>query len=277
MCHSFGTRHFAHESPLIGMVDSNYTNDDDTKSTSGYVFYFHGCPILTDSSKQRAVSNSTTEAELIAASRCARTCVYLRRLLADFGARNLPLPPRFTKTIRVVSLSLVVVEIFAASGIFESQTPTFIIMRWLTTPCLSTTFARVTTFLTSSPRPATLKRFIVFEATSWVAFPPSGNTLILRLILSNNRTLARGSVGFLARSVRAELCWQPVRYLRVPFRRFPTLHYITTHIFLSRTSRVRRPRSALLRDSYVHEPHFFTVARTPDERTREEVLYTFLS
>ena len=105
MCHSFGTRHFAHESPLIGMVDSNYTNDDDTKSTSGYVFYFHGCPILTDSSKQRAVSNSTTEAELIAASRCARTCVYLRRLLADFGARNLPPTPIYEDNQGCVAIS----------------------------------------------------------------------------------------------------------------------------------------------------------------------------
>ena len=74
------------EHPLYSMVDSNYTNADDTKSTTGYVFYFYGCPIVTESKKQRATCHSTTESELIAASHAARRCNYLRRLLTeDFG------------------------------------------------------------------------------------------------------------------------------------------------------------------------------------------------
>ena len=68
---------------LYGMVDSNYTNADDTKSTTGYVFWFYGCPIVCESKKQRCVTHSTTEAELIAASLATRRCIYLRRLLKE--------------------------------------------------------------------------------------------------------------------------------------------------------------------------------------------------
>ena len=79
--------------PLYGMVDSNYTGADDTKSTTGYVFWFYGCPIVCESKKQKAITHSTTEAELIAASLAARRCNYLRRLLTeDFGI-NLPSTP----------------------------------------------------------------------------------------------------------------------------------------------------------------------------------------
>ena len=76
------------EHPLYGMVDSNYTNAEDTKSTTGYVFYLYGCPIVCESKKQRATCHSTTESELIAASLAARRCNYLRRLLEqDFGLK----------------------------------------------------------------------------------------------------------------------------------------------------------------------------------------------
>jgi len=84
---TFGTRHFDNESPLVCMVDSNYIgNGDNCYSTSGYLFYYHGCPVLCESKKQTAVSTSTTEAELIAASHAVRTSTYIRRLLInDFG------------------------------------------------------------------------------------------------------------------------------------------------------------------------------------------------
>jgi len=100
---------------------------------------------------------------------------------------------------------------FAAFAIFESRTPLFIIMRWLTIPCLSTTFARATTSPTSSPRPAIPKRFIVFVGTSWVLLPMVASTLILLSTLFIKRALARGSVGFPARSTRVD------SVLTVPF------------------------------------------------------------
>ena len=78
---------------LYGLVDSNYTGADDTKSTTGYIFYVYGCPIVCESKKQRATSHSTTEAELIAASVATRRCMYLRRLLTEDFDMNLGITP----------------------------------------------------------------------------------------------------------------------------------------------------------------------------------------
>jgi hypothetical protein len=84
---TFGLRTFDDNSPLVCMVDSDYIGSgDNCYSTTGYVYWFYGCPILCDSRKQTAVSTSTTEAELIAASVAVKTGIYLRRLLQlDFG------------------------------------------------------------------------------------------------------------------------------------------------------------------------------------------------
>ena len=92
---TFGTLRFEHASPLIFMVDSDFTNHTDTKSTSGLVGYLYGCPVIWDSSKQRAVAHSTTEAELIAADRCAKTVRYMRRLITSLGVKDLPTTPVF--------------------------------------------------------------------------------------------------------------------------------------------------------------------------------------
>ncbi len=85
---TFGSREYEGDSPLVCMVDSNYTGTegDSCYSTSGYCFFYYGCCILVNSKKQTAISKSTCEAELIAASHCIATGVYLRRLLiSDFG------------------------------------------------------------------------------------------------------------------------------------------------------------------------------------------------
>ena len=99
---TFGTRAIAHESPLVGFVDSDY----DVYSTSGLAFFVYGCPVLLDSSKQRTVAHSTTEAELIAADRAARANNYLRRLLIfDFGIKNLPITPIYEDNQGCVHIS----------------------------------------------------------------------------------------------------------------------------------------------------------------------------
>jgi hypothetical protein len=84
---TFGTRHFEGDSPLVCLVDSNYIGEGDScYSTSGYVYYYYGCPVLCESKKQTAISTGTTEAELIAASHAVKTGIYLRKLLIEnFG------------------------------------------------------------------------------------------------------------------------------------------------------------------------------------------------
>ena len=63
----------------------------DVMSTTGYVIWMYGSVIYAESQKQRATTLSTTEAELVAASDCARMLRYIRRLLVeDF---HIDLPP----------------------------------------------------------------------------------------------------------------------------------------------------------------------------------------
>ena len=91
----YGTRSYDMDSPLVAMVDSDYFSkqQDCTRSTTGYICWLYGCPILYESRKQRASAGSTVESELIAASRCAKTIIYLRRLLMDDFNIALPITP----------------------------------------------------------------------------------------------------------------------------------------------------------------------------------------
>ena len=80
------------EEILRAQVDSDYCGHiSNTKSTTGYVIFFYGTCIYAESRKQRSTTLSTTEAELVAASDCARMLRYIRRLITeDF---RIVLPP----------------------------------------------------------------------------------------------------------------------------------------------------------------------------------------
>jgi hypothetical protein len=70
------------EQELIGYSDSDYAGDqDDKKSTSGYVFMLSAGAVSWCSKKQPVVTLSTTEAEFIAAASSACQAVWLRRIL----------------------------------------------------------------------------------------------------------------------------------------------------------------------------------------------------
>lgn len=67
---------------LFGFTDSDYAGDeDDRKSTSGYVFMMGSGAISWSSKKQQIVTLSTTEAEFVATASCACQAIWLRRLL----------------------------------------------------------------------------------------------------------------------------------------------------------------------------------------------------
>lgn len=69
---------------LIGYTDSDYAGDqDDRKSTSGYVFMISSGAVSWSSKKQPVVTLSTTEAEFIAAASSACQVVWLRRILQE--------------------------------------------------------------------------------------------------------------------------------------------------------------------------------------------------
>ena len=71
-------------SDLMGFTDSDYARDqDDRKSTSGYVFMLGTGVVSWSSKKQPIVTLSTTEAEFVAAASCACQAIWLRRILEE--------------------------------------------------------------------------------------------------------------------------------------------------------------------------------------------------
>jgi len=67
---------------LFGFTDSDYAGDqDDRRSTSGYVFMMGSGAVAWSSKKQPIVTLSTTEAEFVAAASCACQAIWLKRLI----------------------------------------------------------------------------------------------------------------------------------------------------------------------------------------------------
>ena len=63
-----------------GFADAAFANQDECKSTSGYVFMASGGAITWRSKKQTTVTLSSTEAEYIALAEAAREASWLRNL-----------------------------------------------------------------------------------------------------------------------------------------------------------------------------------------------------
>ena len=71
---------------LFAFTDSDYAGDEeDSKSTSGYVFFLSSGAVSWMSKKQPIVTLSTTEAEFVAAAACACQAVWMRRVLRNLN------------------------------------------------------------------------------------------------------------------------------------------------------------------------------------------------
>ena len=69
---------------VIGYSDANWGGDnDDHRSTSGYIFQIGGTAISWSSRKQSSVALSTAEAEYMALSSATQEAVWLRQLYTD--------------------------------------------------------------------------------------------------------------------------------------------------------------------------------------------------
>ena len=70
----------------LGYSDADWAGDqEDRKSTSGYLFQMAGGPVSWKSRKQDSVALSTAEAEYIALSSAAQETVWIRRLVTELG------------------------------------------------------------------------------------------------------------------------------------------------------------------------------------------------
>jgi len=81
-----GIRYRASEAPLVGRSDSNWAVKH---STTGFVFKFSEACISWGSKKQKSVSLSSCEAELMAGSEAAKEALSLRSFLEELGFGDL--------------------------------------------------------------------------------------------------------------------------------------------------------------------------------------------
>ncbi|CAM6099455.1 unnamed protein product [Calypogeia fissa] len=71
---------------IIGYVDFDYEGDlDHRKSTSGYTFPLAGGCVSWRSTKQRCISQSSTEVEYVAATKATKEAIWLNKLVRDLG------------------------------------------------------------------------------------------------------------------------------------------------------------------------------------------------
>jgi hypothetical protein len=83
------------ETQLNGYTDADFAGDLTTrKSTTGFVFMFHGGPVSWASRRQRSIALSTTDAEFFAVSEGAREAIWLKRLLQEIGMKVNKVPIR---------------------------------------------------------------------------------------------------------------------------------------------------------------------------------------
>ena len=78
---------------MVAFTDSDYATDPETRiSISGYVLYLMGVPICWRSKGQRSITLSSTEAEYVAMSECAREVKFVYQLLTSIGVEvNTPI------------------------------------------------------------------------------------------------------------------------------------------------------------------------------------------
>jgi hypothetical protein len=71
---------------VTGYTDASFlTNQDDSKSQSGYIFMINSGVVSWKSSKHETMVDSTTEAEYITASEAAKEGVWIRKFLSEVG------------------------------------------------------------------------------------------------------------------------------------------------------------------------------------------------
>ncbi|CEM31688.1 unnamed protein product [Vitrella brassicaformis CCMP3155] len=75
---------------LVAYADVSWADQENAKSTGGFVIQMDGCPIAWSSRTQSIVALSSTESEYIAASDCTRELLYLMQLMEGLGFKVPP-------------------------------------------------------------------------------------------------------------------------------------------------------------------------------------------
>jgi hypothetical protein len=73
---------YAERQPLMLYADADFAGEIETrKSTTGYILFFVGCPVLWKSGLQTMVATSTTEAEFIAAATAVQEALWFQEVV----------------------------------------------------------------------------------------------------------------------------------------------------------------------------------------------------
>ena len=74
---------------IVGYTDSDYASSiEDRRSISGYLFKYGNCPVTWNSSKQKTVALSSTEAEYVALTNAVKEGVWLKQLLNELEQKH---------------------------------------------------------------------------------------------------------------------------------------------------------------------------------------------
>ena len=85
-------KYSACQEPYEAYSDAAFADNSDRKSSDGFLLTMYGGPVDWKASKQKTVTTSTTEAELLALSQTAKQVVLWNRILQDINYSN-PMPP----------------------------------------------------------------------------------------------------------------------------------------------------------------------------------------
>ncbi|KAL2884885.1 Retrovirus-related Pol polyprotein from transposon TNT 1-94 [Ceratocystis lukuohia] len=88
---------------LVGYSDADYANSKDRRSVSGMVYTLANGPIHWKSQKQRSVATSTTEAEYIGFTPCAKEGIWLNRLV-NWCLEQLKTAPNISQTAQLIKV-----------------------------------------------------------------------------------------------------------------------------------------------------------------------------
>lgn len=82
---------FCGDADLTGWVDADWAGDvTSRKSTTGFLFTLHGGSIAWRSRLQTLVTDTTADAEFVAASEAAKDSLWLRRVVGSLGENDEP-------------------------------------------------------------------------------------------------------------------------------------------------------------------------------------------
>ena len=85
--------------------DASFADNKDKKSSDGYLFTLYGGPVDWKAAKQKTVSTSTTEAELLALSEAAKQAIQWERILKaiNYSEPRVPIQCDNSQTIRLLT------------------------------------------------------------------------------------------------------------------------------------------------------------------------------